>query len=84
MLRKIILNTVGILVCILFTSFVCYLFIIAEVWKPTWVKKSKHVILHKHKDYQVKQTIYKWTPMVGDSHLFGYGLNTEEVKEYSE
>jgi hypothetical protein len=55
----------------------------SEVIKPSWMKKSKHTIIHKHTDYTVRQVIYKWTPMIGDSHIFGYGLNTEEVKEYS-
>ena len=84
MLRKIISNFTGILLCILFTSFIGYLFVIAEIWKPAWMKKNKHTILHKHKGYQVKQVIYHWTPIIGDSYLFGYGLNTDEVKEYSE
>ncbi len=84
MLRKIILSFIGIVICVILVWTIFVMLVKAEVVKPTWMKKSKHVILHKHKDYQVKQVIFKWTPMIGDSRLFGYGLNTDEVKEYSE
>lgn len=81
---KIMLTILSIIALICATILTGYVLIFSEIWKPTWMKKSKHVIVHQHKGYAVTQTIYRWTPMIGDTNIFGYGRSTTEIKDYSE
>ena len=83
MLRKIVLSFVGIVICIIPVWAIFCVLVMAEVVKPTWMKKTKHTIMHVHPEYTVRQSITQYVPVFGNWAPFGKGIDTEETVRYA-